>query len=136
MVVSVRRAWPSLWYCLTWTSCTSTCNEGTTPSVKTRVRNRPWRAAAPRAPLSNEALPQTGRTQDQITTCSTVRAGLRSDLQEGATTADECVDYDTKIKMSVFARTRAYEANSPSNATPRTVAVHGSDTGLSWSGMH
>src|SRR2546425_12262090 len=34
MVVSVRRACPSLWYCLTLDFLYSTCSEGTTPSVR------------------------------------------------------------------------------------------------------
>src|SRR3989442_9763773 len=41
MVISVRRACPSLWYCLTLDFLYSTCSEGTTPSVRTRVRKRP-----------------------------------------------------------------------------------------------
>ncbi len=37
-VVSVRRAWPSLKYCLTWQCLYSTWRLGSTPSVITRVR--------------------------------------------------------------------------------------------------
>ena len=42
MVVSVRRALPSLWYCLIRVCLYSTCRLGVTPWVRTRVRNRPW----------------------------------------------------------------------------------------------
>ena len=41
MVVSVRRARPSLWYCLIRVCLYSTCRLGVTPWVSTRVRNRP-----------------------------------------------------------------------------------------------
>ena len=41
MVVSVRRALPSLWYCLIWACLYSTCRLGVTPSVTTRVAKVP-----------------------------------------------------------------------------------------------
>jgi hypothetical protein len=76
MVVSVRRAWPSLWYCLTLDFLYCTWSDGTTPSVSTRVRKLPgvaasrrfsvgktfafsWAFPAPGLLFSNEALPQT-----------------------------------------------------------------------------
>ena len=53
MVVSVRRAWPSLWYCLTLDFLYSTWSDGTTPSVNTRVRKLPGRAARD-APIEDQ----------------------------------------------------------------------------------
>lgn len=47
MVVSVRRALPSLRYCLIFECLQSMCRLGTTPLVMTRVRNRPGVAERP-----------------------------------------------------------------------------------------
>src|SRR6266446_8848261 len=84
MVVSVRRAWPSLWHCLTLDFLYSTCSEGTTPSVRTRVRKRPGvRRVTRRLKLHLIGAPEVEILPDDLFEEAAAGDGTIEDLGQG-----------------------------------------------------